>query len=389
MISQKAEKSIFKELQRHLDTMPVGFPATRSGVEIRILKQLFDPEEARLALALTHRPETLQTIAERLPDQSISKQSLQFRLNQMASKGGIFRKTAGGNDQYALTPFVVGMLEFQLSRLTPELYADAALYFREAFGLAYLSTAVPQMRVIPIETSLCPEKNAIATYDRIRHIIENTNGKIGVADCLCRKGKDLIGEPCKKTDRRNLCLGFRNYFDTYQREGWFREISKDEALEILKQSEAEGLVLQATNEQEPQAVCACCGCCCGVLATLKNIPNPADFVAANFYAAANDEKCVGCGLCEKRCHMEAIRMIEKKAQINLNRCIGCGVCVPACKPGALSLIQKKQESIPPKTTEDLYETIRAGKNRWAELTTALKILRRMKWHEIKQLVGKT
>jgi Pyruvate/2-oxoacid:ferredoxin oxidoreductase delta subunit len=382
-------KAIYKTLQRHLDTMPVGFPATRSGVEIRILKQLFDPDEARLALALTSLPESLETIAKRLPENAKSSHQLQTTLNNMASKGSIFRKIVGGKDLYALTPFVVGMLEFQLSRLTPELYADAARYFREAFGLAYLSTAVPQMRVIPIEKSIAPEKNTIATYDRIRNIIENTQGKIGVADCLCRKGKDLIGEPCKRTDRRNLCFGFRDYFDTYQREGWFREIEKEEALEILKQSEAEGLVLQATNEQEPQAVCACCGCCCGVLGTLKNIPNPADFVASNFYAKVNEETCVGCGLCEKRCHMDAIRINNKKAEINLKRCIGCGVCVPVCKPGAITLVPKKQTIIPPKTTDDLYEIIRAGKSPWAKFATAAKILRHMKWHEIKKLIAKT
>ncbi|MFZ2630372.1 MAG: 4Fe-4S dicluster domain-containing protein [Desulfosalsimonadaceae bacterium] len=379
---------IFRELQRHLDTMPVGFPATRSGVEIRILKHLFAPDEARLAMALTHRPETVQTIAERVPVKSIPMQDIHPMLNHMASKGSILRKTLGGNDQYALAPFVVGMFEFQLAHMTPALYADTARYFREAFGLAYLSTAVPQMRVIPIEKSLTPEKNTIATYDRIRHIIENTNGKIGVADCICRKGKDLIGEPCKKTDRRNLCFGFRDYFETYKREGWFREVGKDEALEILMQSEADGLVLQTTNEQEPQAVCACCGCCCGVLATLKEIPNPADFAATNFYAAVDAGQCVGCGLCEKRCHMEAIRIFDKQAEINLKRCIGCGVCVPACKPGAISLIRKKQECVPPKTTEDLYETIRAGKNRWTTLTTVLKILRHMNWREIKALLDK-
>ena len=380
-------KEPYKALQRHLDAMPVGFPATRSGVEIRILKHLFDPDEAMLAMALNHRPEAVQTIAGRVQGKGISKKRLHSMLNRMASKGSILRKTSGGKDHYALTPFVVGMFEFQLAHMTPELYADAARYFREAFGLAYLSTAVPQMRVIPIEKSLTPEKNTIATYDRIRNIIENTNGKIGVADCICRKGKDLIGEPCKKTDRRNVCFGFRDYFDTYQREGWLREVGKDEALEILRQSEAEGLVLQTTNEQEPQAVCACCGCCCGILTILRNIPNPADFVATNFYAAVDADQCVGCGLCEKRCYMGAIRLNDKLAGIDLKRCIGCGVCVPSCKPGAMSLIRKEQECVPPKTTEDLYEIIRAGKSRWAKFSTALKILRHMNWREIRGLIG--
>ena len=185
------------------------------------------------------------------------------------------------------------------------------------------------------------KRHRIATYDEIQKIIETTTGKIGVAECICRKGKDLIGEPCRKTNRRSVCLGFKDYFDTYNREGWIREITREEALDILRKSEEEGLVLQATNEQEPQAVCACCGCCCGILATLRNIPNRADFVAGNYFAQVDSEICVGCGICVDRCHMEAIRLDEKKAEIDLMRCIGCGVCVPSCKPGAISMVRKR------------------------------------------------
>lgn len=365
--------------------MAVGFPATRSGVEIRILKQLFDTDEARMALAMTDRPETADRIHDRTGAFRVPRPEI--LLNRMAARGSILRKTVDGVDHYALTPFVVGMFEFQLANMTPALYQDAARYFREAFGLAYLSTPLPQMRVLPIETSLRSEKTAINTYDQIRTIIDAADGRIGVADCICRKGKDLIGEPCKKTDRRNLCFGFRDYFATYRREGWLREISKAEAFDILGQSEAEGLVLQSTNEQAPQAVCACCGCCCGVLNTLKNIPNPAEFTATNFYATVDTDACVGCGLCVKRCHMEAISVIDKKTRINLKRCIGCGVCVPVCKPGALSLARKKQEQIPPKTTDDLYDIIRTGKSRWKTVSTAAKILRNMNWRDIKTLLG--
>ena len=40
---------LYRKLQQHLDRMPVGFPATESGVEIRILQRLFTPDEAALA----------------------------------------------------------------------------------------------------------------------------------------------------------------------------------------------------------------------------------------------------------------------------------------------------------------------------------------------------
>jgi ferredoxin len=242
------------------------------------------------------------------------------------------------------------------------------------------------MRVIPVEKSIT-DKNRIATYDEIRHIIERTDGKIGVADCICRRGKDLTGDPCRKTDRRSVCLGFRDYFETYLREGWVREISREEALDILRKSEEEGLVLQSTNEQEPQAVCACCGCCCGILATLRNIPNRADFVATNYFARVDTKECVGCGICVDRCHMDAIRIKDKKAQIDRMRCIGCGVCVPSCKPGALMMEKKEQECVPPKTTEDLYALIMSRKTRWSKIKTAFTILRHMNWKEIRSLMN--
>lgn len=378
-------KDIYKVLQKHLDKMPVGYPATRSGVEIRILKYLFSPGQALAASALTYTFEPVDTVYRRVENDGIPEDEFAALLDQMAAKGNIFRKTVHEKNLYALVPFVVGMFEFQLKHMTPELYKDATQYFREAFGLEYLSTAVPQMRVIPIEKSIT-ENHRVATYDEIRRIIEKADGKIGVADCICRKGKDLIGEPCRKTDRRSVCLGFKDYFDTYQREGWVREITREQALEILKKSEEDGLVLQATNEQEPQAVCACCGCCCGVLATLRNIPNPADFVAGNFFARIDSGVCVGCGVCVDRCHMEAIRINEKKAEVDPMRCIGCGVCGPSCKPVAISLVRKQRECVPPKTTEDLYETIMNGKSRWAKIKTALKVLRHMNLKEIREVL---
>ena len=376
---------IYRTLRKHLDKMPVGYPATRSGVELRILKRLFAPTEAEAALALTHRFEPIDPIAVRASRNGFQKDRLKPLLTQMAKKGSILTKTIAGSPHYALVPFVIGMFEFQLHHLSKEMYEDTAQYFKEAFGLAYLSTAVPQMRVIPVEESVSADHH-VATYDEIRRVIKNADGRIGVADCICRTGKDLIGEPCKKTDRRSLCFGFRDYYDTYKREGWFREVSEKEALDILKTSEKEGLILQATNEQEPQAVCACCGCCCGILSMLKAIPNGADFVAGNYRAQVEAETCIGCGLCVDRCHMGAIVLTEKRAGIDPGRCIGCGVCVPACKPGALRLVKKERECVPPQTTEDLYETILLRKRRWAGLRTGLKILRHMNIKEIRELL---
>ena len=366
----------YRSLRKHLNKMPVGYPQTLSGVELRILERIFTPRQASMATVLTHEFEPAETIckkAETVLSTPMDTAACEAFLDEMVEKGGIFCKVVDGRKHYALVPFVVGMFEFQLGRLSPGFYEDAARYFRQGYALEYLSTAIPQMRVIPVQQSIA-EKQHIATYDEARRLVEGAGDRIGVADCICRKGKDLAGTPCQATDRRSLCIGLRDYFDLYYQQGWLRKITRDEAYDILSQSEEEGLVLQATNEQEPQAICACCGCCCGVLATLRHVPNRAEYAAGNFHARVNQHLCVGCGKCVERCHVDAIALQGNVAETDPDGCIGCGVCVPACKKGAMVLLPRARQNIPPMDTRALYDTILKEKRLLGKLRTGVKIL---------------
>ncbi|MFH1656107.1 MAG: electron transfer flavoprotein subunit alpha [Candidatus Omnitrophota bacterium] len=53
------------------------------------------------------------------------------------------------------------------------------------------------------------------------------------------------------------------------------------------------------------------------------------------------EKCTGCTLCVKVCPFGAIKIVDKKAIIDLEKCNLCGACVDACKFDAI-LLQKKE-----------------------------------------------
>src|SRR3989338_4072710 len=53
------------------------------------------------------------------------------------------------------------------------------------------------------------------------------------------------------------------------------------------------------------------------------------------------EKCTGCTLCIKVCPFDAIRIMDKKAILDLDKCNLCGACVPACKFKAI-LIEKEE-----------------------------------------------
>jgi Na+-translocating ferredoxin:NAD+ oxidoreductase RNF subunit RnfB len=253
------------------------------------------------------------------------------------------------------------MFEHQLKRLDEAFLNDAGQYLMDEFGLELATSRLPKMRVIPVEESVQVEQQ-ITTYDELRHLIEQAGEHIAVQECFCRKVSDMQGNPCKATDRREVCMSLGDLSDLYVDEGWGRRIGQEEALEIARKNEAEALVLMPGNEQEPNFLCACCSDCCGMLSMIKNFPKPADMVASNYYAEVNTELCVGCGTCIDRCPLEAVAKQNGHSTVDLKRCIGCGLCVPTCPENAVRLINRDKEVVPPRTEEDHFDTILAQKS---------------------------
>ncbi|MFX0072846.1 MAG: DUF362 domain-containing protein [Candidatus Hermodarchaeota archaeon] len=353
---------VYRELQKHLDCMPVGYPATESGIELKVLKHLFSPDEAELALKLNYMVEPLKKIFRRVKKSGITIEQLENKLDNMYDKGlinhgKIINESGEEEKVYANAPLVIGMFEYQLSNLSKEFLTDVKQYFEESFWMEeYNKTGIPQLRVVPIEQSVDYEQN-IASYDDLKNIIENCGGPIGISECICRQGKDLLRDPCKKTDMREICFSFRRGAEMYHEKGLARLISKEEALEILRKVEEAGLVLQPGNSQRPMAICCCCGCCCEVLTNQKKFNEPAQFFATNYYVEVDSELCVGCGVCEDRCNMEAITIEDDKSKIDKGSCIGCGVCIPTCPQDAISLKNKEEIVVPPKNTMGTYMAI--------------------------------
>ncbi len=143
------------------------------------------------------------------------------------------------------------------------------------------------------------------------------------------------------------CLIFGWAADYYARNGLGRFITIEETLKILKTSDEQGLVLQPSNTQEITNICCCCGDCCQMLKNLKRLSAPGAAVASPFIAALEQDLCVGCGTCQDRCQMDALRMVDDLAVLDANRCIGCGLCVTTCPSGALTLTRKPPELQPP------------------------------------------
>jgi Pyruvate/2-oxoacid:ferredoxin oxidoreductase delta subunit len=356
-----AQPDVYRKLQEQLDRMPLGFPATESGVEIDLLKTIFSPEQAAIATHLDNEFKAVGQIYESAKAEVGSAEELAQILDKIVAKGGISRRVRDGERQYALLPLVLwGMYEHQLKRLTPDFLRSFGQYMQNEFGFQLATAKLPLMRVIPVQESVQAE-HRVATYDELRHLIDRAGGRIAIQECLCRKVSDLQGKPCQLTDRREVCMSFGDLADLYVEEGWGRKISSEEALEFARQSEEEGLVLMPGNEQEATFICACCGDCCGMLSMLKFAPRPVDVLASNYYAQVNVERCKGSAVCVQRCQTGAVSVQDGLASVDLARCIGCGVCVPTCPEKAIFLVKKEKETVPPETEETLHDILLTGR----------------------------
>jgi electron transport complex protein RnfB len=348
----KGSESLYRRLQQHLDRMPVGFPATESGVEIRILRRLFTPGEAEIALELSAIPEPAVAIQKRIhPRRPLPE--LQSELDRMAEKGIILAIPANGQYRYAKLIFAVGMYERQLKRLTPEFERESRQYMDEAFGKAFHTGKTTQMRIVPVNKRIAIER-AVTTYDHIRRYVESSPGPFGILTCICRHGRDLEGKSCQQTKLRDNCLMIGMAAQWAADSGTGRAVSREEMLNLLDQADQEGLVLQPENTKAPMFICCCCGCCCGVLTSAKRLDSPAAYFSTNFYAVADSEICESCGACEVRCQMDAISSPDGKAVVDRSRCIGCALCVSTCPSGALRLVPGDRPKFPPDDTRSLY-----------------------------------
>jgi len=329
---------VYQELREHLDSLPGGFPPTESGVEIRILKRLFSPDEAELATHLKPKPEPAIVIAER---SGMNEQEIGPMLERMARKGLIFSIEAKDRPPaYMGAQFVVGIWEYHVNDLDEEFVKDMEEYMpilaKEAFD------HLPQLRTIPVGKSIDAGMEVLS-YERAEQLIRNQK-KFLVAPCICRREHELKGGGCGKL--MEACLVFGWGADYYERNGLGRVITMEETLDILQKADEEGLVLQPSNAKEIVNICCCCGDCCQILVNLKRHPFPAAMVSSPFLARIDTETCIGCETCLERCQMEALSMEDEHAVLNADRCIGCGLCVSTCPSGALTLERKPQEAQP-------------------------------------------
>jgi len=325
-------ENVYEKLREHLDSLPGGYPATDSGVELRILKRLFTSQEAELAQHLTMKIETAATISERA---GMDHEKVDHMLKDMARKGLIFSiETENRPPAFMAAQFVIGIWEYHVNDLDREFVKDLEEYF-PALAKEALDR-LPPLRTIPVGESIQTSME-ILPYEQAEVLVKEQK-KFLVAPCICRKEHQLKDGGCDKL--MDACLIFGWGADYYERNGLGRVITLEETLDILNKAEADGLVLQPSNSQDITNICCCCGDCCQILLNLKRHPKPAMMASSPFVVEVDQEACTGCETCLDRCQMDALSMDAETVALDADRCIGCGLCVSICPDEGLSLVRK-------------------------------------------------
>jgi NAD-dependent dihydropyrimidine dehydrogenase PreA subunit len=199
----------------------------------------------------------------------------------------------------------------------------------------------PVTRIVPVRESV-DAKQQILAYEDVKQIVEDSE-PIAVTNCTCR----LIAGKCDKPVEICLQVGKAGAYSIERGSG--RQISKQEAMDLIKQAEEAGLIHTTMNRSSGMHfICNCCDDCCMVFPMIidRNL-NMCD--PSRFRATIDAGECTGCGDCLERCYFDAITIDEDEqvAVVDGEACMGCGLCQVVCPVGAIELKATRDEDFIP------------------------------------------
>ncbi|MFH1349640.1 MAG: 4Fe-4S binding protein [Pseudomonadota bacterium] len=358
-------QDIYEKLSQHLSLLGMGYPISEDLIVI--LKELFSPLEAEVALAIPNKviplePAGVDDISSRV---NLPREKLVDILEQLLQKGLLFTgKTKDGEKGYALLQVGFGFPQtfFWKGEDTPHARNMAGMlakYFnRKVTQEAYSSSETKPYRYIPVDRSIEAEKQAVLPHHMMEKVVRDAE-LIALAHCPCRMVYTLRGGKCEHPTE--VCMKFNDLARFVIDRGLAREITRDEALEVIKKSEEAGLVHFVDNaEGEIQHNCNCCGCACWNVGNIRRKKIPRDLLMATYFLRETDEEaCIACGECVDVCPVDAVKMEDDIPVIDTNWCIGCGVCTTVCESDAVRMVLRpdRTDQLPAATFKELHKKI--------------------------------
>lgn len=368
----QSKEQIFLELSSHF-----GLPGSERFA--KILMKLLNEEEAKILLLL---PGTAKDIASKT---KISKDKAVEILEDLDRRGFIVPSSGEGEEtEYALCANAYDGILYYIGwkRVRGEKLSDSdieILNLMEDFSIneflpAYADEA--EARVLPVNEAI-PTGVEVLPYEEVAKIVDNAK-VIAVAPCPCRTMRSLgHGERCPYP--LLTCMQFDRAAEIFIKRGIGRKLTKEQALKLLRKFHEIGLFSQiAQADHGFEFICNCCSCCCDYMILWKSLGKGGPF-KSRFQAVVDKNLCIGCGICEKRCHFGAPEVKDGVSHIDPDRCMGCGLCVITCPTEAIKLVPVRgKEHIPEKagwslipplpSYDELKKQIEAGTVVWEEVS---------------------
>lgn len=240
-----------------------------------------------------------------------------------------------GSFSYLLPIFAPGLLEIMVVSPNAKEHPEVRRAFNEYTHdrMQSMSSMLPNgyglMRVIPIRRAL-PEGEEIDERDDLDYYL-NKYDKFSIGACSCRTCRAELGEGCGHL-AEDRCLKMGKAADFFIRTGKDREVTREEAKEILEKCEDEGLMhcipsTEGLKYGNTTAVCDCCGCSCYGLRPAEEFKSN-EAIASNYRCEINTDNCVACGRCVENCPVNAIKLstklpLIKEIKLNMQRSLTC------------------------------------------------------------------
>lgn len=344
----------YKDLIDRYNRFPQGAPESESLYEI--LRVMFNHEEASLVSLLPIKPFGVKDAAKIWHKSESEAFNI---LESLAEKALLLDMNDKTEQKYVVPPPMIGFFEFALMRtgghfdqkLLSELFHQY-LEVEEDFMRKLLSLKTPIGRILVNESSLqAKDEVYVLDYERATKIIENAES-IGVSRCYCRHKAEHLGEHCDAP--QEVCLSINGLSQSLSKHGYARLITKEEASDILLLAYNHNLIQFAENVQDDVGfICNCCACCCVALKGARKMGLAQTISSSNFIATLNDQ-CVSCKKCLEVCPMGcfSLKSVADKTQVVLDAtlCIGCGVCQRVCNLNAVEMLKREKRIFTPVNT---------------------------------------
>ena len=331
-----AEKTLSEQLAEQIG-------AGDSKIVPAIFDVLTDENEARLLLTASP-PATMQEISEKT---GIELGDVEKMIDPLFRKGLLFKSKKTDVTRYYRVRHLLQMHDATAVANDPpqrmlDLWKEYMATEWDAFGKKFeelLPTSV--LMVIPVNVSI--EANAqILAFEDVRSLIDNARN-VAVTRCSCRVVDGACGKPLE------VCIQLDRAADYAIERGTGRQLSREEAMSMLRMCEEEGLIHVAENRKsQGNVICNCCRDCCLNWTSVRT--GLGKFIApSRFRASVEAEDCTGCELCVDACFFDALSMEgdDGLATIDADKCIGCGVCQVVCPTEAVRMqVARPEEFVP-------------------------------------------